>query len=149
MDETLQLIVKIQEAYFKDTFELKQILNRLEPGSSWRLGTFDAVSMYTNIDPDVCIARLLIYLRDPATRKRFPHYDPDMLIDAIKIVMYNSRMRFGDIIVCMICGVAMGMAPATPLANLFMAIAESSGILPAFKAQLPLYVQFIDNGLVA
>ena len=149
VDEMLQPIVKAQEAYFKDTFELKQILDRLEPGSSWRLGTFDAVSMYTNIDPDVCIARLSSYLRDPVTRKRFPHYEPDMLIDAIKIVMYNSRMRFGDIIVRMIRGVAMGMAPAPPLANLFMAIVESSDVLPAFKAHLPLYVRFIDDGLVA
>ena len=43
----------------------------------------------------------------------------------------------------------MGMAPVPPLANLFMAIAESADILPAFKPYLPLYVRFIDDGLVA
>ena len=72
-----------------------------------------------------------------------------MLIEAISIVMYNSRMRFGDIIVRMIRGMAMGMAPSPPIANLFMAIPESADIIPTFKQHLPLYVRFIDDGLAA
>ena len=149
VDGMLQPIVKAQKAYFKDTFELKHKLHRLEPGRNWRLITFDAVSMYTNIDLEVCIERISSYLRHPDTQENFPHYNPDMLIKAITIVMYNSRMRFGDIVVKMIRGVAMGMAPAPPIANLFMAIVESTTILPVFKEHLALYVRFIDDGLAA
>ena len=69
----LQPIVKAQKAYFKDTFELKKLLNLLEPTSRWRLVTFDAVAMYTNIPPEKCIERIGTYLRHPDTRKRFPH----------------------------------------------------------------------------
>ena len=72
----LQPIVKAQEAYFKDTFKLKQMLNRLEPEHNWRLGTFDVVSMYTNIDPEICIDRISTYLRRPDVRKRFPTTTP-------------------------------------------------------------------------
>jgi hypothetical protein len=50
LDITLQPIVKSQPAYFQDSFSLKQELNdlRLPPNAS--LFTFNAVSMYTNID---------------------------------------------------------------------------------------------------
>ena len=147
VDVMLQPIVKAQEAYFKDTFELKKLLDPLEPTPRWKLVTFDAVAMYTNIPPEKCIERIATYLRHPNTRKRFPHYDPDALIDAIEIVMRNNRMRFGDIIVRMVRGIAMGMSPAPPIANLFMAIAEATDILPVFAPHLPLYKRFIDDGL--
>ena len=74
----LQPIVKAQKAYFKDTFELKHLLHRLEPGRSWKLITFDAVSMYTNIDLEVCIERVSTYLRHPDTREKRPREKPQL-----------------------------------------------------------------------
>jgi hypothetical protein len=63
LDVTLQPIVRTQFAYFKDTFTLKRELNDLRLTSNASLITFDAVSMYTNINIDDCIERLSEFLR--------------------------------------------------------------------------------------
>ncbi len=63
LDVTLQPIVRTQFAYFKDTFTLKRELNDLRLPSNASLITFDAVSMYTNINIDDCIERLSEFLR--------------------------------------------------------------------------------------
>ena len=56
-------------------------------------------------------------------------------------------MRFGDIITQQLAGIAMGMAPAPAIANLYVALFEKDIILPRFKMCLPLYLRFIDDGL--
>ena len=61
--------------------------------------------------------------------------------------MKNNRMRFGDIIVQQLKGIAMGMSPVPAIANLFVAIYETEDIIPTFKKYLPLYLRFIDDGL--
>ena len=60
--------------------------------------------------------------------------------------MTNNRMRFGDIVVKMIKGIAMGMSPAPTIANLYFAIHESANILGRFES-LDYYQRFIDDGL--
>jgi hypothetical protein len=50
LNYALQPIVKEQHSYFKDLFELKQQLDNLNLPPNASLITFDAVSMYTNID---------------------------------------------------------------------------------------------------
>ena len=42
----------------------------------------------------------------------------------------------------------MGMAPAPAIANLYVALFEQGVILSSFKMCLPLYLRFIDDGLV-
>ena len=77
----------------------------------------------------------------------FPHFPPKALIEAINIVMRNNRMRFGDIVVKQIIGVAMGMSPAPSIANLYVAIHEAKEILSFLDSSL-LYLRcFIDDGL--
>ena len=99
------------------------------------------------IDIDDCIARLSAFLLDPQTQAMFLHYDAEALIEAIEIVMRNNRMRFGDIIVRQLVGVAMGMSPAPSIANLYVAIHEKRSIL-SFLDSCVLYLQrFIDDGL--
>ena len=61
--------------------------------------------------------------------------------------MKNNRMRFGDIITQQLVGIAMGMSPAPPIANLFMAIFERDHLLDKFEDFLILYLRFIDDGL--
>ncbi|KAL7524137.1 hypothetical protein ACHAXR_000450, partial [Thalassiosira sp. AJA248-18] len=118
VDEMLQPMVKAQHTYFKDSYTLKQELDRLALPANATIFSFDAVSMYTKIDTDDCIARLTAYLLDQETQARFQHYPAEALIDAIIIIMKNNRMRFGDIIVRQLIGIAMGMSPAPSLANL-------------------------------
>ena len=69
------------------------------------------------------------------------------LVEALTLVMKNNRMKFGDIIIQQLTGIAMGMSPAPAIANLFVAIFETEILLPAFEKYLPLYLRFIDDGL--
>ena len=49
-----------QQAYFKGSFALKDRMDQveLEPDKRYSIFSFDAVSMYTNIDTEDCIKRL-------------------------------------------------------------------------------------------
>ena len=51
------------------------------------------------------------------------------------------------IIAQQLTGIAMGMAPAPAIANIYVALFEQDVILPRFKMCLPLYLRFIDDGL--
>ena len=54
-------------------------------------------------------------------------------------------MQFGNLIFVQTCGVAMGMAPAPTIANLFIAIYENDHIIPLVGKYLMYYKRFIDN----
>ena len=58
VDSMLQHTVKSMPAYFKDSFELIKILKTLNAQKGWSIFSFDAISMYTNIDTQDCISRL-------------------------------------------------------------------------------------------
>ena len=142
----LQPIVKTQPAYLKDTFDLKKELAKRDVGWLYSLFTCDDVSMYTDIDTTECIACLSAFLLSEETQAQFPHYPANALVEAIKLVMTNNIMKFGDIIVKMIKGIATGMSPAPTIANLYFAIHENANVLGRFES-LDYYRRFIDDGL--
>ena len=147
VDRQLQPIVKTQHTYFKNSFELKQLFDTMEPlPANACLFTYDAISMYTNIDTQQCIDRLTSFLLEKATLEKFPHLKPNALIEALDIVMNNNRMHFNDLIVHQHKGIAMGMAPAPSIANLFVAIYETCNIVTFPKSYLPFLRRFIDDG---
>lgn len=74
-------------------------------------------------------------------------YSPTALIEAITLVMFNNRMRFGDIIVKQISGIAMGMSPAPTIANLYVAIYEEMHLLQFLPSPILFLRRFIDDGL--
>ena len=147
VDETLQPMVKTQQTYFKDSFALKNILDTLHIPPNVSLFTYDAISMYTNIDMEDCINRLSDYLHSPETWFSFKHYTPEALIEAIKLVMHNNRMQFGDVFVCQVSGIAMGMSPAPTIANLYIAIYEQCHLLKHLEISLFFLKPFIDDGI--
>ena len=67
VNEMLQPIAQSQPAYFKDSYALKKLLDgiTLTKGKRYGLCAFDAVSMYTNIEPKDCPTRLSEYLLHP------------------------------------------------------------------------------------
>ncbi len=67
----LQLLVQVQETYFKNPFALKTDLDKPKLSSNEKLFTYNAVLMYTNIDPDNCIARPTAYLLSAEVTTRF------------------------------------------------------------------------------
>ena len=74
--------------------------------------------IYTNINTDDCIERITEYLKSPVSKKRFVHYNTSALLEleALILVMQNNRMRFGDLLVKQLMGIAMGMSPALTIA---------------------------------
>jgi hypothetical protein len=78
-----------QPSYFKDTFELKKLLDDLELPPNASLFTADATSMYTNIPTEPALEELAAYLRtNDGTPKH--HYHCDSLIAALEIVFRNN-----------------------------------------------------------
>jgi hypothetical protein len=60
--------------------------------------------------------------------------------------MYNNRMKFGDLFIHQHKGIAMGMAPAPSIANLFVAIYEETHISQFPSSSLRFLRRFIDDG---
>jgi hypothetical protein len=145
VDEQLQPIVKGQSTYFKNSAELKKELDKLTLPPNALLFTYNAVSMYTNIDMEDCIARIQEYLLRPATHYWFAPKNPRAIIEAMSLVMRNNRMRFGDLVVHQIKGIAMGMSLAPTIVNLFVANFKAEQIVPIIGTFIMFLRQFIDD----
>ena len=91
LDYTLQPIITSQPSYFKDTFTLKQELDKLVLPPNASIISFDAISMYTNIDINDSIERISTFLAET-----WDNYDCNAWKEAMEIVMKNNRMRFSD-----------------------------------------------------
>jgi hypothetical protein len=135
-------VVTSQPTYFKDSFALKRELKKLVIPANASIFTYDAISMYTNIDIDDCLERTSTFLSTIWDKSECA-----AVTSAMEIVMKNNRMRFDDLIFHQIRGVAMGMSPAPTIANLYVAIYEATHILPLLNSFLFFLKRFIDDGL--
>ena len=61
--------------------------------------------------------------------------------------MKGNRMKSGDLFTKQIKGVAMGMSPAPPIANLFVGIFEEENVLGKFNNYIDSLKRFIDDGI--
>ena len=145
VDIQLQPIAKAQQSYFKDSRALKKQLNEIVIPFNASVFTFDAVSMYSNIDSKACLEVLTEYLRRDETIRKFD-YNPDTLIEAISIVLRSNVMKFGDIFVRQISGVAMGINPAPPIATIFFALHEDV-VFKKWSRRIFFNRRFIDDGI--
>ena len=142
VDDKLQKVAQQQKAYFKSSFDLQKELVRLELPPGAQFFTADAVSMYTNINTAQALREIATYLRTHG--KDFTEVPVKALISALKIVMTNNVIHFGDTHWLQLQGTAMGTPPAPPYANLFFAIFELT-LLDEYEDTLFLYRRFIDD----
>ncbi len=140
LDYTLQPVVACQPFYFKDSFSLKQEIDKLVLPPNASIITFDAIAMYTNIDINNSIERITKFLSEI-----WDKYVCKVVEEAMSIVMRNNRMQFGDLIYRKTCSVAMGMLPAPTIANLYVAIYEHDHIIPLIGPYLMYYKRFIND----
>jgi hypothetical protein len=98
--------------------------------------TYDAVSMYTNIDTEDCIARLSEYLLAPTTLAAYPYLAHIATMEALSLKMLNNCMRFENIVVKQHKGIAMGMSPAPTITNQYVSLFEARHILPGNRRHL-------------
>ena len=146
VNEQLQPIVQAQETYLKDSYSYKALISLLKLPPNASIFTYDAIQMYENIETALCITRITEYLKRPSTKKNFPHYNTSALVEALSLVMKNNCMRFGDLLVKQLKGIAMGISPAPTIANLFVAIHEASDILQFLGTSIFWLRRFIDDG---
>ena len=147
VDETLQPIAQSQSLYFPNSIALKEEYEKLSLTSSHSLFTYDAIEMYPNIPTDECCERLERWFKLPNQLKWFKKLKVGTLMAAIKLVMKGNRMKFGDLFYKQILGVAMGMSPAPPIANLFVGIFEEENVVGKFAHCIASLRRFIDDGI--
>ena len=104
----------------------------------------------TNIDIDDLKERFSTYvtsLKQQNTQARF-NYPRTTLNKALIMVMKNNRMTFGDTFIQQMIGTAVGVSPASPIANLYVAIHTWINIHSRLVENISLFhTIFIDDGI--
>ena len=144
IDTKFQLVAAKQHTYFKSSFDLKQELLQLHLPPGARFFVADAVSMYTNIQTAPALREIARYLHQHA--HQFADIPIAALIDALRLVMNNNIVQFGDTHWKQITGCAMGTPPAPPYATVFYAIWEET-LLREYGRNLFLLRRYIDDML--
>jgi hypothetical protein len=98
VNATLQPIVQDQALYFENSAKLKTDLKDLVLPANASLFMYDVVAMYPSINTTDCLAQLSGYLSKEEVSSKYG-FSPAALLEALAPVMFNNRMRFGDIVV--------------------------------------------------
>ena len=129
-----------------DTFRTEILQIKIPPNA--RLVTFDAISMYSNIDLNhartVMKHWLESYVPENAT-DALPH---DTILEALDLVMRNNIVQFGDSYFLQLVGTAMGTSVAVVFANLYFGWHEKTLLLPKYRDTLKRIIyhsRFVDD----
>ena len=129
------------------TTDYEDLCRSFQQHSPLQLGYYtfiaDAVTMYVNIDQDHAAKTLLQWL----INIEYNDLPPELLVEAIKIIMSNNYFQFGDTYWKQISGVAMGTPTACMLATVYYGIYENTVLIPKYKANIQNLKQFIDDML--
>ena len=104
-------------------------LNTLPPGA--QITTWDAVSMYTNIDPKEGIETVEKYL-DLYANEYKGHFPKKIIIKLLHLIMTKNVFKFGDTWWQQTVGTAMGTPCACTYATIFFAYFERTHLLPRY-----------------
>ncbi len=143
--EQLMPVARAQKSYFKDSFELKAMLDKLVMTPNARFWKADAQSMYTFIDTPPALAEISAYLR-AEEGVSFHHYRSETLIAALHLIFENNYFKFGDTYWLQKSGTGMGISPAPPWATIFFGLYENV-LLPRWAERVSFYKRFIDDVL--
>ena len=148
VDFYLQKLIPYVPSHVRNSVDVREQLQKLEPTlnstSNIYLCTSDAVSMYTNIDPEEGIPIIEKYLGKYAHECK--SYIPSaLIIKLLKLVMTTNVFQFGNTWWKQLIGTAMGTPCACVYATLFFAYYERTYIIPKYKQNILLYKRFIDD----
>jgi hypothetical protein len=143
LDRLLRPTLEKCQYVLKDSRELVQIIENTKFNDEIILATSDITSLYTNIDIDDCIRRVL-YIHH--------RFNPTARTDEIKLLKEGIRIILSEnyfvtpsgIIYHQIRGLAMGTPIAPLLANIYMYSLELS-CLGINKIQPIIYKRYIDD----
>jgi hypothetical protein len=133
-------------SYIKDSDSLRESLLRtfpdgLLPGD--RLFSFDAVSMYSNIDSAHGLSTIRFWLEQMSIDTS--DIPVEFVMDTLNLIMNENIFQFGDTYWKQTRGAAMGTPAAVVYANLYAGLPEERNLLPNFRRNLPFYKRFIDD----
>ena len=89
--------------------------------------------MYTNIDQDHAAKTLLQWL----IYIKYDDLPPELLVEAIQIIMSNNYFQIGDTYWKQLSGVAMGTPSACMLTKIYYGISENTVLIPKYKTNIP------------
>lgn len=134
-------------SYLRDVEHLLKDLatefpNGLPPNA--RLFSMDAVGMYANIDTDHGIEQVAKYLH--AHSDSLPSNMPiPFLVEALREVMSNNIIQFGDTFWRQKSGCAMGTSTAVNYSYLYVGSLETFKLLATYQKNFLYYKRFIDD----
>jgi hypothetical protein len=141
VDKVLQPIMKDLPSYIQSSYDLKTLLENLPAlPKTARIGTCDAVSMYTNIDTVHGISEVRKFIR--FSNKANVH-QRKAVIEALYLIMNNNIFTFGDTNWIQLDGTAMGVCPSCCYAMIYFAPHEAY-IREKYK-ELYFYKRYIDD----
>jgi len=122
IDYFLQPLVQKSPSYIKDSFNFTAIINNINILDNDYLVTIDINSLYTNIPIDGAISAVkTMFTRFKDTRR------PDsVIINLLKIILYNNDFSFNNENYLQKKGVAMGQRFAPSVANLYLTLWEEN-----------------------
>jgi len=147
LDYHLQPLMKFLPWCVKDSKSFRDELIQLDIPPNAKLFTFDAVSMYSNIDLDHGLAIMQLWL-DTAERESSHLIPTKAILDALELVMRNNIMKFGDTHFLQLIGTAMGTPVAVMFANLYFGFHEKNKLIPKYQRnlkRLQKHFRFIDD----
>jgi len=148
IDYWLKQVVRSHLAtYLRDVEHLLNDFSTLFPNglpANARLFSMDAVGMYANIDTDHGIAQVEQYLHNHNDALP-PNMPIPFLIAALRLVMTNNIIQFGDTYWRQRSGCAMGTSTAVNYSYLYVGSLETFVLLTKYKNNFLYYKRFIDD----
>ena len=132
LDYQLQPLIQYLPWCIKDSNTFRDELIQLEIPQNAKLFTFDAKSMYSNIDLNHGIAIMQLWLKSliPGDSHSIP---TRAIMDALELVMRNNIMTLGDTCFLPLIGTAMGTSVAIMFANLYFGFHEKHKLIPEYQ----------------
>ena len=122
IDILLQKFITKMESYVRDDIDfLNHIPSQVEPHTT--LSTFDITSLYSNI-PNELGTEAIYYWLNQYPELLHPRFDPEFVLEGIKIILENNTFNFNSQNYIQILGTAMGSIFAPSYATLTLGFLE-------------------------
>lgn len=147
LDYFLQPLLLKTKSYLKDTQDLIDKIEDMILPENTVLLTLDVTALYTNIQHSEAY-RVISAALDTRESLNPPTH---ILLEILELILGKKYFRFMDRYFLQIKGIAMGLAAAPSIANLFMASFETQYIfseLNPFAQNIIFFRRFIDDLLI-
>jgi len=147
VDLFLKPIVNNLNPIIKDSQDLLNRLDKLSLKNKTKLYLYscDFESLYTNINPEDAINKIIKFIKDNKLIKT-KHFDLKAFKSILHLIFKNNVFKFNERFLLQLIGLPMGCKCGPTVANLYLYIIEKSWI----ELNKPvLYVRFIDDIFLA